>query len=771
MYLYSIISDIFDAYINSLLEFKDRYLEKIGSTTSIECRKFDGLTFLPTYLKYKWYIQIHDLGCFTRLVQLEHFIHKSEYFSMRHWDSNGGGTEFFHFSNEDRNSNNSSLSSTKLSEDNSLENVCYLLELNEVKFDVFTEDIFDKPPFDNVFSEYKKYENILDEERYIEKSKIILRNYQKEPIFDKFKPLVVNWKKKIENILSMATGTGKTICTFAMIGIYSSYFSNSILWFTRKKDIIKSQFDDIKKISLKCSDFIDFDKYNVLVMIDGSFDLKRIQDLLLCNKPLFLVVNTDKIMGHYNKLPTDKFGMIVLDECHSAGAKKHFEMLSYMKENWNYQVMLGLSATPYREEIKSHDNLMNIFGDGIELNFLYIYDFVRAIGEGVLSKPHFHWNDVKVIDEVSKTHSSKMKSFEQKEVSFKNVLLSSEDKLFILNEINDLFTISTYKVALFWTNTTLSADNWVKFINNNKNNYEQLNNVKIYCSHSNNDQDLNTIKEFLNEDPPVILIVVDRAREGFDDERICLLSSLDPVKNHQSNTFIQMLGRGSRKTKGKEEFHFLDTFILESGESYEDAVAEKMFKLQEALMREHSPDNVYFEENKNKSYSLRTEKGDIILTTSIKDSIKKTSTWENINKRLRDKMIEVSKSITYLQAKKIIKRSPLKIKDRNQYLELVQKLPVLPQDPIIYFNTKWKGWNNYFNLDTSSYYSKDEFESKIEEYRNTLSSLWEEYVNNSYKLYIKIRANDDRLPLDPIGLYGYSSYDEFLYNYDSDDEY
>lgn len=743
MYLYSIVSDIFDAYTNSLVEFKERTLEKIGSTTSIESRKFDGLTFLPTFLKYKWYIQIHDLGRFKRLVQLEHFIHKFEYFNIRHWDSNGGGTEFFHFS----------------SEDNSLENVCNLLESNKVKFEVFTKDIFDKPPIDNVFSEYKKYENILDKERSIEKSRIILRNYQNEAIFNKFKPLVLNWKKKIETILSMATGTGKTICTFAMIGIYSLYFSNSILWFTRKKDIIKSQFDDIKKISLKCSDFIDFDKYNVLVMIDGSFDLKRVQDLLLYgNKPLFLIVNTDKIMGHYNKLPTDKFGMIVLDECHSAGAKKHFRMLSYMKENWKYQVMLGLSATPYREEIKSHDNLINIFGDGIELNFLYIYDFVRAIGEGVLSKPHFHWNNVTVIEE-------------EKEVSFKNVLLSSEDKLFILNEINELFNIATYKVALFWTNTTSSADNWFKFINDNKSNYEQLNNVKIDCSHSKIDQDLNVIKKFLNEDPPVILIVVDRAREGFDDERICLLSSLDPVKNHQSNTFIQMLGRGSRKTKGKEEFHFLDTFILESGESYEDAVAEKMFKLQEALMREHSPDNVYFEENKKGSYSLRTEKGEIILTTSIKDSIKKTSTWENINKRLHGKMIEVSKSITYLQAKRIIKRSPLKIQDRKQYLDLVQKLPVLPRDPIIYFGSKWKGWNDYFNLNTSSYYSKEEFESKIEEYRNTLSSLWEEYMNNSYKLYIKIRDNDNKLPLDPIGLYGYSSYDEFIYNYDSDDEY
>lgn len=62
MYLYSIISESWNLYENLYPDIKGRTIEKIGSTTCIELRKFgDGQTFNLTPLKYNWYIQIVNL--------------------------------------------------------------------------------------------------------------------------------------------------------------------------------------------------------------------------------------------------------------------------------------------------------------------------------------------------------------------------------------------------------------------------------------------------------------------------------------------------------------------------------------------------------------------------------------------------------------------------------------------------------------------------------------------------------------------------------------
>jgi len=132
MYLYSIISDIYLNYS------KNTSLEKIGSTTNIECRKFEGLTFLPYCTTYKWYIKIYDLGNFRCLIQLEHFIHKSLTSKNKHFHTNGGGKEFFNF----------------LLIDDSLKIVKDLLNKNDIKYKEYKEDTFTKRPSKIKFEKY-----------------------------------------------------------------------------------------------------------------------------------------------------------------------------------------------------------------------------------------------------------------------------------------------------------------------------------------------------------------------------------------------------------------------------------------------------------------------------------------------------------------------------------------------------------------------------------------------------------------------------------------
>ena len=154
MYIYSIISNSYTPYIQSLYDTKNIFIEKIGSTKYIECRKFDGLTFSPCSLTYKWYIEIHSLGIFTSLIQLEHFIHN--HIKNMHFETNGGGSEFFYFTKSD----------------NSLEFVKKLLDKNDISYDSYKEDKFTKrPSVSKLKKYYKEKMKILEKEEILETTK------------------------------------------------------------------------------------------------------------------------------------------------------------------------------------------------------------------------------------------------------------------------------------------------------------------------------------------------------------------------------------------------------------------------------------------------------------------------------------------------------------------------------------------------------------------------------------------------------------------------
>lgn len=157
MYIYSIISNSYTPYIQLFYDTKDIFIEKIGSTKYIECRKFDGLTFLPCSLTYKWYIKIHSLGIFTSLIQLEHFIHN--HIKNMHFETNGGGSEFFYFTNSD----------------SSLEFVKKLLDKNDISYNSYKEDKFTKrPPVSKLKKYYKEKMEILEKEEILENTQDIV---------------------------------------------------------------------------------------------------------------------------------------------------------------------------------------------------------------------------------------------------------------------------------------------------------------------------------------------------------------------------------------------------------------------------------------------------------------------------------------------------------------------------------------------------------------------------------------------------------------------
>jgi hypothetical protein len=111
--LYSVISKCFP-----------KNIEKIGCTININ-RIDSGKTFSPTPLEYKWFITINDFGPFKTINKIEKYIHNSDYFKTRHYKTNGGGKEFFRFQEKD----------------DSLKNVIYLLEQENILFSINTFEV------------------------------------------------------------------------------------------------------------------------------------------------------------------------------------------------------------------------------------------------------------------------------------------------------------------------------------------------------------------------------------------------------------------------------------------------------------------------------------------------------------------------------------------------------------------------------------------------------------------------------------------------------
>src|SRR5690606_23841021 len=68
---------------------------------------------------------------------------------------------------------------------------------------------------------------------------------------DAFKTKLLEPEGLRSGIIVKPTGAGKTIIAVSCIGEYMKTHNNSILWITERIDVLKSQFDDEKKL-LRC---------------------------------------------------------------------------------------------------------------------------------------------------------------------------------------------------------------------------------------------------------------------------------------------------------------------------------------------------------------------------------------------------------------------------------------------------------------------------------------------------------------------------------------
>jgi superfamily II DNA or RNA helicase len=279
------INELWDTVLN----IRERSINKIGSTNYIEWRKFgDGQTMNPYPLKYKWYLKIISLGQFNSLIQMEKTIHIYPFFKQRHYYVKGGGTEFFSLSNED----------------SSLQKVCDILTEYNVKFEVYTEDIFIKRPLINEYKkyldedifkiEYEKVEPLPVKSKYEKTENIVLRDYQVSAINTML--------KNNKGILILPTGVGKTIIFLYYLEKYKKDKMNLIL--VPSKKLVEQTEKVAKKLN-----------FNITLCYSDKI-FKPINDKNI------LIIST--YQSSY-KVINNTFDTIIFDECHTTVINNQIE--------------------------------------------------------------------------------------------------------------------------------------------------------------------------------------------------------------------------------------------------------------------------------------------------------------------------------------------------------------------------------------------------------------------------------------------------------------
>ena len=76
---------------------------------------------------------------------------------------------------------------------------------------------------------------------------ITLRDDQKNEV-DAFKTKLLNPDGIKSGIIVKPTGSGKTIVAISCVGEYMKKYNGSVMWITERIDVLKSQFDDEKKL-------------------------------------------------------------------------------------------------------------------------------------------------------------------------------------------------------------------------------------------------------------------------------------------------------------------------------------------------------------------------------------------------------------------------------------------------------------------------------------------------------------------------------------------
>lgn len=354
-------------------------------------------------------------------------------------------------------------------------------------------------------------------------------NVMQQEFCDNIVDLVNNDQKRA--LLISATGTGKTYASaFACRRLLEreDYQRGKILFVSHRQQINDQALASYQKI---------FKPEIPMFSFSGSENLEIAKSAQF----LFSTIQTLSKDGILHSFAADEFDIIILDECHRAGADSYKKIIDY----FNPKLLLGMSASPDRT-------------DGIDVYSLFDHNIACEIRlqqalENDLLCP-FHYFGI-----------SELKVFEDHEIDDKDTqdfaYLTSDERIRHIVERTSFYGYSGDKVkGLIFCRSKKEAAEISRKMNLIENpdagrNYRTLN----LSGEDNQAVRKAAIERLVMSECPQCLdyiLTVDIFNEGVDIPEI---NQVVMIRNTESPiVFVQQLGRGLRKTKYKEFVNIID---------------------------------------------------------------------------------------------------------------------------------------------------------------------------------------------------------------------
>ncbi len=312
-------------------------------------------------------------------------------------------------------------------------------------------------------------------------------------------------KGKDKGLVISSTGTGKTILSALDV---KQVNPQTILFVVHRETIAKTSLKTYKQL-----------------MPNKNYGLYTGNNKDITADYLFATIQS--LVNNLDTINFDKFEYIIIDEVHHGGAKSYQTLLTKLTPNF----MLGITATPERSD---GFDIFALF----DYNIAYEYRLDRAMNDKLLTPFHYFGVcdieiDGKLVDE--KTTINALTA----DARVKHIIDKIKFYGYCGQKLHGLMFVSNTKEAM---------------ILSSKLNAHGLRTIALTSgdSQQNREQAIDDLESGLLD----YIITVDIFNEGIDIPVVNQIVLLRPTKS--AIIYVQQLGRGLRKSEGKEFVTIID---------------------------------------------------------------------------------------------------------------------------------------------------------------------------------------------------------------------
>lgn len=370
---------------------------------------------------------------------------------------------------------------------------------------------------------------------------IVNRSYQTEAI--RRIGETIEKKKKRKALLVMATGTGKTRTTMALIDVFlKARQAQKVLFLADRDSLVDQALNDGFKVYLPNEARTRIYSHNI-------------------DKTARVYVSTLQTLEKcHTQFSPAEFDLVVTDECHRSIYNKYTDVLAYFDA-----IHIGLTATP--AHFIDRDTFKFFETDGTAPTFLYTYD--TAVKDGYLadysvysSQTKFQRKGIRGIDlSEEEQNSLREKGINPEDINFEGTDLekSVTNKDTLVRQWEEFMDVChkdasgqlPAKTILF----AITQKHAFRLEETFNEMYPEHKGIMARVITSGVERAKDLLAQFKKQDLPRIAISVDMLDTGVDVPEVMNLAFMKPVGSQIK--FWQMIGRGTRSQEACKHLEWL----------------------------------------------------------------------------------------------------------------------------------------------------------------------------------------------------------------------